>query len=150
MKSVGIPFFCYSHPRTLTAEMIDLLADAGCTQIKVGIQTFAPEICQNILHRPPPGEKIIQLRGRLRERGMALLVDHMLGLPNETEAQIIEAVDKYLELAPDSISTFFLVYFPGAEIIAAGLESGQLDPAQVEAINEGLAGADIGTPSPGP
>ena len=145
---VGIPFFCYSHSSMLNEEDIDLLAKSGCIQIKIGIQSFSREMCKKVLHRPLAEENMFRLKDRIKQAGIELMFDHILCLPGETEAELEDAVEKYIELQPDSITSFHLVYFPRTKIIDIAIERGLLSPDFADALNQGRVALEYSRPSP--
>ncbi|MFP4476932.1 MAG: B12-binding domain-containing radical SAM protein [Desulfatibacillaceae bacterium] len=147
-QRVGVPFFCYSHPAVLNERAVELLARAGCRQVKVGIQSFSKAMLTDVMGRPVFGNEIFRLRDAFSCHGIGFLVDHMLGMPGQTEQDLVEAVRKYIEMKPDSISGFYLVYFPKTRIIDLARNCGLLDAADVDAIERGEGYAEAGYPSP--
>jgi hypothetical protein len=64
-------------------------------------------------------------------------VDHMLGIPGETDADQKLALEFYNEYRPDIVSVFWLKYYPKLPIIDFALEKGILEPEEIADIEEG-------------
>jgi radical SAM superfamily enzyme YgiQ (UPF0313 family) len=62
----------------------------------------------------------------------------MLGLPTQTEDDLVNMLSFYNETRPNRLSLYFLRYFPRTKIIDIALEHKMLTPEDVEEINEGL------------
>ena len=82
-------------------------------------------------------EKIFEAGRILKNKRIAFLVDHIFLLPGETEGQIVQAIDDYIRLQPDSIAKIYLVYFPGTKIIDIAIEDGLLQESDRALINQG-------------
>src|SRR5262249_6195933 len=64
-------------------------------------------------------------------------VDHMLGIPGETDADQRRALEFYNEYRPDIVSVFWLKYYPKLPIIDLALQHGILKPEEIDDIEEG-------------
>ncbi len=145
-ERVGIPFFCYGHPGTITERTADALDLAGCRQLKLGVQTWNEKLRREILNRRHHNERVFEVGRLLRARGIELLVDQMMLLPGETEGDAAEAVERYLELQPNSITNFHLVLFPGTPMVDIALERGLIEEADRAAIDRGERLAEFSNP----
>ncbi len=145
---IALPFFCYGHPRTITDSIAEALAEAGCRQIKIGVQSFDEDVRREKLNRNYSNEDIFAATQRLKARGVEVLIDHMLLLPGETEDEVAHAVDQYIELQPDSITNFHLVLFPGTPMLDMALEQGTISTSQREAIDRGEEPTEFSNPDP--
>ncbi|MFQ5784764.1 MAG: oxygen-independent coproporphyrinogen III oxidase [Alphaproteobacteria bacterium] len=99
-------------PRGMSRETADALGAAGVTRASLGVQDFNPEV-QRAVNRIQPFEETARVVGWLRAAGVgALNVDLLYGLPRQTEAGIVETVDRTLELAPQRIALFGYAHVP--------------------------------------
>ncbi len=134
---VGIPYFCNTYPLALDSERADMLKESGCVYTTVGVQSADEDQRKNILNRRYKNESVIKTMSLLKERNITVSIDHIIGLPGDTDEILRDAADFYCKLKPDRLLTYWLTYFPGTGIIEKGLECGHLTAEDVEKINAG-------------
>ena len=66
---VGLPFWCYTYPTTTKKEEIEMLRDAGCVSMTMGIQSGSEEVL-NGFNRPVAREKAVEASRILLEAGV--------------------------------------------------------------------------------
>jgi len=121
---IGIPFFCYTYPGTLNEERADLLRDAGCTFVTMGVQSSDEATRRKVLRRVHSNETILRTAQLLASRGIRLSVDHIIGVPGETLQHLDDAARFYAVMRPDRILVFWMTYYPGAEILNIARQEG--------------------------
>ena len=122
-KRVGLPFSIITHPDLVDAEIAALLGQAGCVHCIMGTQTVNQK-SRDMLARTESSEDVRVAVTELRRHGIWTVVDHILGIPGETEKDQDDALLFYSEIKPDVIKAFFLTYLPGTDMNAVGIESG--------------------------
>lgn len=142
-KEIGIPFLCYGYPTTVTERIADALVEAGCLQVRLGIQSWNDETRRKVLNRHYSDEKIFQAGAILKSRGIELVLDHIFLLPGETEAHAARVVEQCLKIQPLSTSNYVMSYFPGNKIIDYAIEKGELGESDRELINQGRLPAEV-------
>ncbi|MFZ2414331.1 MAG: radical SAM protein, partial [Candidatus Cryosericum sp.] len=70
----------------LTPDAIRLLADMGCTQVYLGIESGDEELRRRALGRTMSNELLGQVNERLHAAGIRIFAYNMVGLPGETRA----------------------------------------------------------------
>ncbi|MFO0598883.1 MAG: radical SAM protein [Myxococcaceae bacterium] len=136
-KEIKAPFQCLSHPRFMDREIAQMLKDAGCVHVQIGVQSADEEYKRRELLR---WEKEADLEKALEAMAAAKLnvkLDHILGLPNEPLGAQEKARALYAKYPPRRIQTFWLTYVPGIELTRRALETGVLTQDQVDLINRG-------------
>jgi anaerobic magnesium-protoporphyrin IX monomethyl ester cyclase len=134
---IGLPFWCYTYPSGLSAELVKLLADAGCWMMTMGVQSGSRSVRREMMNRREKDDYIFRTARVIQEAGILLSVDKIVGSPGETSADRERDVDMFRSLAPDRILTFPLTYFPGTDMVRKGLEAGELTPEDAHAISHG-------------
>lgn len=134
---VGVPFQCYAHPNFFDAKRAELLARAGCYQLKIGVQSIDDDVLKNTLMRPGRKNKVALAIAAAKEAGMRVNVEHLLDLPGEGPESQSRAAHFYMENRPDKIANFWLVYYPGTTIGRHARDKGILDDNDLEAIESG-------------
>lgn len=99
-KKVGLPFFCLTRCDLMTRDMADLLKKAGCKAISMSIESANPNIREEILHRKMSNDVIRKAYRLCGERGITVISNNILGLPETTIEDDIETIDFNIECGP--------------------------------------------------
>ncbi|MBU1239953.1 radical SAM protein, partial [Myxococcota bacterium] len=86
-EHVRLPFYCHLRLDMVTPKRVALLREAGCHSVNVGIEAGSESIRRDLLGRDMSDETIIEGCRLLREAGIHILANNMLGLPSTTFAQ---------------------------------------------------------------
>jgi radical SAM superfamily enzyme YgiQ (UPF0313 family) len=137
-EEVGLPFRIMGYPRLLTKEVTQALAAAGCHHIQMGIESLNETIRKEILLRPETNEQVRDAIQNMEDAGLCYSTDFILGLPGETEQDLIDAIRllsgrKGLRRA----SIFWLEYLPGVHLTTLAHQMGLLGARELENIEEG-------------
>jgi radical SAM superfamily enzyme YgiQ (UPF0313 family) len=81
---VGLPFFCNVRANLVTPEKMALLKQAGCASVAMGVETGSEKLRNEILRRNLSDRQLIEASRLIREAGLQLLTNNMLGLPGGT------------------------------------------------------------------
>ncbi|HHT9118451.1 MAG TPA: radical SAM protein, partial [Candidatus Hypogeohydataceae bacterium YC38] len=69
-EEIKVPFVINSHLNNVEEDALDVLKDAGCELVRVGIESGNPRIRNDVLKRHPiSNEEIVDLLGRIQSRG---------------------------------------------------------------------------------
>jgi len=136
---IGVPLRIMGHPKTIDAEVAVKLKEAGCWHVQIGIESMNPAIRRNWLGRNETNQDIACALEAMDKAGLHYSVDLMVGLPGETNEDILEALE-FLIARPalTRASIFWLKYLPAVEITRHALECSQIGPGDLEKINQGL------------
>lgn len=137
-EEIGLPFRIMGYPRLLTPEVTQALAAAGCHHVQMGIESFNERTRRELLLRPETNEQIRAALANLDAAGIGYSTDFILGLPGETEQDLIDALHlltgcKRLRRA----SVFWIEYLPGVAITESARRLGLLGPRELENIETG-------------
>ncbi len=137
---IGIPFICYMHPNDVNSGSISYLKSAGCCEIEVGVQSMSEEINRKVLNRYVSSATIKKAIDTILEQGISLVADNILGLPGQTQEDILELVRFYNQRRVGRIYSFWLRYYPRVKITEWAKDQGILNDKQYDDIMEGKAG----------
>ncbi len=98
---VGLPFWCYTYPTTTRKEDLELLRDAGCVSMTMGVQSGSVEILSEKFNRPVDQQKAIDAAQMIIDAGLDGFFDLITRVQFETEKDLRETFE-------------FLVDFPQA------------------------------------
>src|SRR5262249_17993418 len=113
-----------------------LLARAGCSLVRVGVQSVNSETLAR-LDRRGDAQRVASAVRDLQTEGIDVSVDHILGLPGETAADQREALALYCELRPNRVVVHWMTHFPGTTAFDEAVASGAIDAARASAIRRG-------------
>ena len=136
-KDINLPFACIAIPQYLNKEKIKALNMAGCCHVQIGVQSLNKELCEKILQRQSDNAKIAEAICLLKESGIIVQVDHMLGRPGDTLNIEEDGALFYNRIRPHIISVFWLTYYPKTAIVDIAKQKGILNSEDMVNINEG-------------
>ena len=123
-EKVGLPFACITYPLLVTEYMADLLADAGCVSVIMGVQSLSEESRANTMARYEKNVDIFNAIRRLRERDIFVTCDHILGTPGETLKDQDDALLFYSDADPSVVKPLPLTYLPKTGMTRIAIEQG--------------------------
>ncbi|MFC1711403.1 B12-binding domain-containing radical SAM protein [Patescibacteria group bacterium] len=136
-KKIKLPFGCATHFECMDKTLADTLGQAGCIFISFGVQSLSLKICRNIINRPLDKRKIIHTIKVLKQAGIMVQVDHILGIPGDGLKNQEQAVLFYNKYRPDLVSVFWLTYYPKTPIVETAFKVGILTKKDINKINNG-------------
>ena len=102
-----------ANPDDLTPEYVSMLRTLPVNRISMGIQTFQEETLK-LLHRRHTARQAIEAFRRCREAGFQnISIDLMYGLPGETLETWEQDLQQAVDLRPEHISAYHLIYEEG-------------------------------------
>jgi len=103
-RAEEVTFEC--EPGTLTEPKIQYLRDMGVTRLSLGVEHFDPEILE-LNGRAHGDREIGRSYGFARSVGFPQInIDLIAGMMGETDEKWRDAVEKTVELAPDSVTIY--------------------------------------------
>ncbi len=123
-RSGHLRFFAEVRAEGLTPEHADLLAQAGFHKLEIGLQSVNENTLAHVRRGGKPAHVAAAAR-MLRERGIDLLVDLIVGLPGDTADDVLRGADFLLEHGlGDSAQVFPLSVLPGTAMRAGASQDG--------------------------
>jgi len=130
-KKIGLPFWVYCTPKSLTAEKLEPLIEAGLKTISMGIQS-ASYWMEDFYERRMYRENILkacriieQYRAKHGDQMDMPIYDVLINNPMEDEESMLETIKLLMELPkPFEISAHSVIFFPGTDLHCMALEKG--------------------------
>jgi radical SAM superfamily enzyme YgiQ (UPF0313 family) len=138
-REIALPFECYTHPQTMTREMAEALAHAGCIMVRVGVQSVNSDTLAAV-DRKGDRARVTQTLAHLAACGVPYSVDHIIGLPGEGTRDQVDALKFYAAARPKRIVTHWMTYFPGTTALEHAQRDGWLSDAEIDRILDGDVG----------
>ena len=125
-RNTGIRWNAFSRVDTITPEIVETMADAGCQAICFGVESGNQEVL-DLIKKHSSLAKVKQAMRMAQDAGICALASFIVGLPGETE----ETLRKTVEFAEELKSEFGSLYgfhilspFPGTEVREKAAEYG--------------------------
>jgi hypothetical protein len=111
---VGLPFWCYTYPTTTRREDLDLLRDAGCVSMTMGVQSGSEEILKERFNRPVDQQRAIEAAQTIIDAGIEGFFDLITKVQFEREEDLRETFEFLLKLPREMKSVGFgaMTMFP--------------------------------------
>ena len=104
------------NPGTVTKEKLIDYKNSGINRISIGLQSTNNEILK-LIGRIHNYEEFLNTYNLAKEVGYNNInVDLMLGIPNQTESDVIDSINKVISLNPKHISIYSLIVEENTEI----------------------------------
>jgi anaerobic magnesium-protoporphyrin IX monomethyl ester cyclase len=126
-RRVGLPFVCKLRPERATPAVVELLVQAGCTAVGVGIESGSERLRREVLGRGARDQEILDGCHRLRRRGIRIFTFNLLGIPSETLDEALRTVAFNVACGVSFAAATILQPYPGTEIARWAEEHGYFD-----------------------
>jgi len=123
---IRLPFYMCSRPEWVDETMAKSLAGAGCREISLGIESGSAFIRNHVLRKGIPDDSIYRACRCLRDVGIRVFANIMLGAPHETRHTIQETVELLARVRPDLVRPTVLVPLRGTDLYEYCRERGLL------------------------
>jgi len=125
-RGIRIKWRCHTRLDTLNEEILKVMADSGCTQINVGIESGSQKILK-YLNKKITLPKVVKKLDLLRNSGMAWTANFMIGYPEETAEDIEDTLNFIRTEVRNHISINTCVPFPGTQFFDDSVALGTID-----------------------
>mgnify|MGYP003976459865 CR=1 FL=1 len=105
---------------SITEKTLELMKRAGCNRIHLGIETGNSEILKNIKKKITLEEAVKSVT-LAKKAGLKVLTYFMVGLPGETEKEVMETIDFAISLNSDYAEFNICIPYPGTEMYLNGI-----------------------------
>lgn len=126
------PFWINTRVEHLDAEMIQMLAEAGCQRVRIGIESGNEALRRTILKRKMSNDDFRRAFSLLHRYGIETYTCNMIGIPGETPEMIQETIDLNRELSPTKFQFSVFYPYPMTELGDTCLEQGMIEPKTLE------------------
>ncbi|MCK4545883.1 MAG: radical SAM protein [Candidatus Eisenbacteria sp.] len=126
-EKLRINWDCTTRVNLLDPELVDLMIDAGCNTVKIGVETGSPRILEAV----DKGVTIDQVRRAaelLNDRGLFWSGYFLYGVPQETEEDLEATLQFLEELDPPYAGLGLYAPYPNTKLWDIGVEMDIVDP----------------------
>jgi len=112
-----LPFSVFTHGATSQEDKIKDLAEAGCREVRIGVESGNERVRNEIYGKQATNEQIRQSFRNFKKFGINTIAYNMLGGPTETKEILWETYNFNKELDPNKPIFFIFRPLPGTDII---------------------------------
>ena len=105
-----LPLLINARADLIDQEVVSWLRDAGCSEIKIGVEHGNEHIRNHIMKRKMTNEQIINAFKIIKRAGIKAWAYNMIGLPEETKMTIMDTINLNKEIKPDKL--FISIFYP--------------------------------------
>jgi anaerobic magnesium-protoporphyrin IX monomethyl ester cyclase len=126
-SAVGLPFYCHVRADLLTPRRVALLRHAGCISVNLGIECGDAAYRREVLGRPMTDEQIVEACRLLKQNGIRILADNMVGLPGTSPATDWATLHLNQRCGVDYALAMIYQPYPGTDLAAHACRLGLFD-----------------------
>ena len=115
-QRINLPFLCNLRPELAGKEAVELLKEAGCDQISMGIESGNDYIRRQVMDRKMSREKLISAFSICKAEGIKVQSFNMIGLPFEDINMAFDTIKLNVEIKPDKIQSSIFYPYPGTAL----------------------------------
>lgn len=115
-REVGLPFCCNIHPTLCSDETIRMLAEAGCDEVRIGLESGNATIRELVLNRHMSNDLIIKAFHMAKAQGIKAKSFNMIGIPHENPASILDTIKLNARAGVDEIQHTIFHPYPGTRL----------------------------------
>jgi anaerobic magnesium-protoporphyrin IX monomethyl ester cyclase len=144
-KEVGLPFVCNLRVGAVSKETVEMLADAGCIEARVGVEQGNEELRRMVLGRKMSNQQIVDTFAMIKGAGIKAFAYNMVGVPGETEATIEETIALNRQIRPDKLHVSIFHPYPGTDLYDECLTYKYFTGKKAESYFAPVAGLELPT-----
>ncbi len=108
-KKIKLPYDCNLRPNLVNDEIVSLLSDSGCAQVRMGIESGNDFIRNKVLNRNITEKQLTDAFELCHRAGLKIYSYNMLGLPFEDIDKMLETVriNAVLPTSANQVTIFY-------------------------------------------
>jgi anaerobic magnesium-protoporphyrin IX monomethyl ester cyclase len=111
---LGLTYDCYIRIDVTTNEMLDLMKESGCIQVRFGVESGIEKM-RSLRKggRTVSFKKHIEIVDKCRELGIETLASYIFGFPDESRDDMMATIEFADQLNTDRVGFYKLTPYPG-------------------------------------
>jgi radical SAM superfamily enzyme YgiQ (UPF0313 family) len=122
--AVGRPFYCNVRADLVDKEVVRLLKKAGCVRVNMAVETGTECLRREVLNKDVTDDDLKRAFGVFRKAGIRTYAHNMVGIPHETEENILRSIALNRILRVDDLQCWTFYPYPGTEAREVCLKNG--------------------------
>ena len=111
------PFFCQSRADIIVRreDMVKMMVDVGLRGYFIGFESGSDRVLR-FLRKGSTRDLNLKAAAICKKYGITIWANYMLGLPTETQEEVLETISMLKEIDPDYYSPAFFTPHPGSDL----------------------------------
>ena len=126
-RDATLPFNCHVRANLIDGGVARDLGRAGCHSVLLGVEAGDGYLRNEVLKRKMSRETIVAACRYLRENGINVYTQNIVGLPGETFDQALETLRLNQECRPAFAWASIFMPYPATELAAYAIDGGYFD-----------------------
>tara|TARA_B110000027_G_scaffold108524_1_gene115668 strand:+ start:1139 stop:2692 length:1554 start_codon:yes stop_codon:yes gene_type:complete len=127
-EKVDLPFIIEATVNTSTENRIKYLAEMGCVQVGLGIESGSERVRDEIIIKPKfKNKQAIEVINCYKKHKIGVTAYNIIGFPTETKDEIFETIDLNRRSKPSRFTVSFFQPWEGTALKKKSVEEGFLD-----------------------
>jgi radical SAM superfamily enzyme YgiQ (UPF0313 family) len=115
-KLFKYPFDINARPETVNDDICQMLKEAGCRRISIGIENGSEQFRREVLGRKQSNEAIVKAFECCKKAGIKTKSFNIIGFPKETPEVFQETIKLNAIIQPDSVILSVFEPYPGTKL----------------------------------
>ncbi|MDO8517235.1 MAG: radical SAM protein [Nanoarchaeota archaeon] len=115
-QKINLPFHSHLRANLVNDEIINSLSDAGCYSVHIASEAGSDYVRRNILNRNMTNEQIIDSVKKLKEKGIKVMLQNIIGLPFTSLEDDLETLELNRQCQPNYSWVSLFQPYPKTEL----------------------------------
>ncbi len=133
-KQIGLPFYCATRVEYCKNEVLDILKNAGCYLLLIGVESGDEKYRAGMMKRFMTNKATIEAFHRARGKGLLTWSFTMVGLPKENRLMLLKTIWLNWQCKADFVMSSIFYPLKGTELGNLCYESGWVNQEKKENI----------------
>jgi radical SAM superfamily enzyme YgiQ (UPF0313 family) len=125
-NKLNVKWDCNARVNLINEKMLSEMKVAGCNGIKIGIESGSDRILKEVMHKNINAVQVKDAARLLHRAGIHWTGYFMMGLPTETEREMLQTLQLMREIRPHFASLSVYEPLPGTRLYDLGLAAGNV------------------------
>nr|NIO21226.1 radical SAM protein [Candidatus Aenigmarchaeota archaeon] len=138
-EEIGLPFSCYMRIERIDREFLEIVKNAGCTWLDIGLESGNEWLRRTILNRKMSNAEIIQKFGVIDAFEIETTSLNMVGPPYETVEMLEETIELNRRIKPTCLIAGPFQPYPGTKLGELCIERGWFSDDGMEFVDRSVS-----------
>jgi len=135
-KELRLPYACNLRVGTFDGPVLGALIESNCKMAIAGIESGNDYIRNKIANRRLSHDHIITSLTNLKESGISLYINNMIGFPEETFDQFVDTININAIIGPKRSNASVYYPYPGTKLYSKCIKDGIIEPHRIDVKEE--------------
>jgi len=131
-NEINLPYICNVRVEHVDDKLARMLIESGCFRVCMGIECGSENIRRNVLKKNFTNEDVISAAKIIKDHGIKILTNNMMGIPDETLDDALETVKINVMIKTDYPWCSIFQPYPKTPLADYAIEKGYLKSLDVD------------------